>query len=261
MKTKSKSAFTCLELIVVIAVFLMVFALVALPALARSKTRSPAAGCLSNLRQLMVAWQMYAEENGGAFMLNAPVGTATAKGWCPSSTGWGNVNANTNVSSLLSSQMGRYFSNNISVFRCPGDVIPSTNGYRLRSYSMNGQLGPQSSPGFQNYGAPLRTYSQLADLGCPNLSSLFVFCDESPCTMDDGYFQVSYTPYFPNLPAAYLDGGGGFSFADGHGEIHKWQGTNLLVPLVYGKTSGLGGPHVAANDPDWLWFGPKAGCK
>src|SRR4051812_24325252 len=96
-KAKPEGAFTFVELLVVVAVFVGVFALVALPSLARSKTRSPAAGCLSNLRQLMVAWQMYAEENRGKLMLNAPLGTATTKGWCPSQISWSANPANTNV--------------------------------------------------------------------------------------------------------------------------------------------------------------------
>lgn len=202
---------------------------------------------------------MYAEENNGRFMLNSPLGAVTSQAWCPSQISWASINANTNVAMLLSSLMGQYFSNNIGVFRCPGDVVPSANGNRLRSYSMNGQLGPQQ--GAANYGAPLKQYSRISDLGCPNPSSLFVLCDEHPGSMDDGYFQVSATPWFANVPAAYLDGGCGFSFADGHSEIHKWQGTNLLVPIIYGKYFSNGGAHPASNDLDWVWFSARTGCR
>jgi prepilin-type processing-associated H-X9-DG protein len=256
---KSQSAFTFLELIVVVAAIVLVLATVAVPAFAKSKSRTPAAGCQNNLRQLMATWAMYADEYNGRLMLNAPLGVPTTRCWCPPQAAWGAIQANTNVSMLLSSLMGRYYSNNVSVFRCPGDVVPSANGYRLRSYSMNGQLAPQE--GQVNYGAPLKFYSQLADLGCPTPSKLFVFCDESMWTMSDGYFQVSPTPWFANMPAAYLDGGCGFSFADGHAEIHKWQGTNLLVPVVYNNSFIHGGPQVASNDVDWVWFSARTGCR
>jgi Tfp pilus assembly protein PilE len=254
---RSQNAFTFLELIIVVAVFVAMFALVALPALARPKTRSAAVGCLSNMRQLMAGWQMYTDDNSGRLMLNAPVGAATAKSWVPASIAWNNISANTNVALMLSGLMGKYVNSNVTVFRCPADVVPSANGFRLRSYSMNGQLGVQ--PGGQNYGAPLRIYQREVDISCPIPANLFVFCDESPVTMDDGYFQVSATPRWPSCPACYVDNGCGFSFADGHGEIHKWQGTTLLIPVV--ANAVFLPPTPSASDPDWMWFGSKVGCQ
>ena len=263
MKTKSKCGFTFVELLVVVAVAFVVLALIALPALARSKTRSPAAGCLSNLRQLMTGWQMYADDNRGVFMPNAPLGAVVTKSWCSASIGWGNIPANTNVSLMLSALMGKYVNSNVTVFRCPGDVVPSLNGYRLRSYSMNEQIGPPSAAysygGSQNYSG-LHTYSKEADVTCPQPKDLFVFCDEHPGSEDDGYLQVpaANSGVFPNVPASYLDGGCGFSFADGHGEIHKWRGTTLLIPVVYGVA--FNNLVSSVTDPDWRWLESKAGC-
>jgi prepilin-type N-terminal cleavage/methylation domain-containing protein len=242
MKTNSKRAFTFLELIIVIAVSASVFALFVLPSLARSKTRSPAAGCLSNLRQLMAAWQMYADENGGRFMFNAPAGAANTKTWCVGTVDWALSPSNTN--------------------KCPGDVLPSQLGPRVRSYSMNSQVGPPSASytygGSQNFSG-LHTYSKEADITCPQPNGLFVFCDEDPCSMDDAYFQVpGSASVFPNVPASYLDGGCGFGFTDGHGEVHRWQGRTLPLPVVYGlsRTSVSTFP----TDPDYLWLKGKAGC-
>jgi hypothetical protein len=163
---------------------------------------------------------------------------------------------------LLSAMMGRYVnsngSSNVTMFRCPGDVVPSVNGYRLRSYSMNGQVGPY--PGQVNYGSPLRTYGKEADIVCPQPKDLFVLCDEHPGSMDDGFLQVSATAgSFPNVPASYLDGGCGFGFADGHGEIHRWQGTGLLIPVVYNAT--VPNFSISSTDPDAVWFQGKAGCR
>jgi hypothetical protein len=121
---------------------------------------------------------------------------------------------------------------------------------------MNGQIGPAT--GQPNYGSPLRTYNKESDITCPSPKDLFVLCDEHPGTMDDAYLQVSSTGWFPNVPASYLDGGCGFGFADGHGEIHKWQGTALLIPVVYNAT--FSGPTVSTSDPDWIWWKGKEGC-
>lgn len=250
--TKPEGAFTFVELIVVVAVFVAVFALVALPSLARSKSRSPAVGCLSNLRQLMIGWQMYTDENRGALMVNKPIGS-TGGGWCSQSEGWGNILANTNVASVVSGLMGKYVSSNVTVYRCPADVVPSANGIRLRSYSMNSQIGA-----IGNFAAPLRLYAKESDIVCPTPATLFVLADEHPGSMDDGFLQVSYTPTYPNVPASYHEGGCGFSFADGHCELRKWRTSTLLIPVTYNVT--VQSVATSATDSDWIWFSSRTGC-
>src|SRR5208282_3237069 len=62
-------AFTLIELLVVIAVIAILAALL-LPALAKAKEEGRRANCMSNLRQLTVCWEMYADDNGGVFAPN-----------------------------------------------------------------------------------------------------------------------------------------------------------------------------------------------
>jgi prepilin-type N-terminal cleavage/methylation domain-containing protein len=71
IQEKSKQAFKLIELLVVIAILALLSCL-SLPALAKSKSRSPATGCLSNLRQMQAACSMYADDYNGALMPNAP---------------------------------------------------------------------------------------------------------------------------------------------------------------------------------------------
>lgn len=251
--TPCECAFTLVELLVVFGV-VIVLASVAVPALAKSKTRTPAAGCLSNLRQMQVGWAMYADDNKGKLMLNAPAGGTTSC-WVPTgSEDWNSSFFNTNTGPLLAAPMSRYVGSNVTVFRCPGDVVPSRNGFRLRSYSMNGQVG---NP-FANYAPPLRLYQKESDIVCPTPANLFVLCDEHPGSLNDGFLQVSSSPRFPDVPASYLDNGCGFSFADGHAEIHKWQGKSLLIPVV--RSVSFTSIPVSSTDPDWLWFSARTGC-
>ncbi len=56
--------FTLMELLVVIAI-LGILAALLLPLLGRAKASARGTQCTSNLRQLVLAWSMYSEENHG----------------------------------------------------------------------------------------------------------------------------------------------------------------------------------------------------
>ena len=55
-------AFTLIELLVVIAIIALLMAIL-LPILHRAREQGARAACLSNLRQLTLAWLLYAEDN------------------------------------------------------------------------------------------------------------------------------------------------------------------------------------------------------
>jgi len=251
------SAFTIIELIVVVMVFGFLCC-VAVPLLAKAKTKSPAAGCLSNLRQLQVGWAMYADDNDGVLMPNAPSTTMPINAWCAGSIGWGMLNANTNPIPYQTSIMAHYVSSNLTIYRCPGDIIPSQNGPRIRSYSMNSQMGTLYFGAFLNSG--WRNYTNESDLVCPSPKDAFIFCDEHPTSINDGLFLPRLDiPQFVDLPASYLEGGCGFSFADGHGEIHKWRNRFVQVPVVANQSIAF--PVMSSgSDQDWIWLRDHSAC-
>ncbi len=265
MKTKNprsdcRKAFTLVELLVVIAV-IIVLAGMMLPALAASKSRSAAAGCLANLRQLQNAWAMYLDDNNDVMLPNAPLGYQANKAWCPTSgESWGPVDGNTNVSSYTGALIFPYISSNITVLKCPADVVPSANGQRLRSYSMNGQMGAIYAGVLSlEYNPGYLTYTTGSDLTCPSPANAFIFLDEHPGSINDGYLQIeSGSGGFPDVPASYIEGGCGFSFADGHGEIQQWRTTSLMIPVTYGVT--FSDVAVSSTNVDWLWLTAHAAC-
>ena len=72
-KNDRKDGFTFVELLVVIATVGML-AVLLLPALAGTKPNSQSFQCMENQRQMVLAWQMYSDDNGGKIAPNYPQG-------------------------------------------------------------------------------------------------------------------------------------------------------------------------------------------
>ena len=269
MKPNSSSkhpgaAFTLTELCVVLAC-VVVLALLVLPALGAGKTQSASTGCLYNLRHLQTGCAMYSADNNDYLMPNSPVGSYPA-GWVsPAAENWGSAPANIDPTYYTNSKslMWPYLNNNLRAFRCPGDMVPSANGTRIRSYSMNsavlGGLQGNLTP-LIGYNVGWRVYIKGGDVTSPSPANLFVFADESMVTLNDGFLQMGLnSPIFPDVPACYLEGGCGFSFADGHSEIHRWQTSALLIPVRPGSTiSSIPG---GGQNADWIWFTQHASSR
>ena len=73
-----RRAFTLIELLAVIAIMAILAALL-LPALAKSKAKAESVTCSNNLRQLFLAWALYAEDNGDWLVNNHGVPETLAR--------------------------------------------------------------------------------------------------------------------------------------------------------------------------------------
>ncbi len=110
--------------------------------------------------------------------------------------------------------------------------------------SWMGRNAPPRNPGF-------RTFGKLGDIAAPVPSDAFVFVDERSDSIDDGYFSVEMVAeQLANVPAAYHNGAGGFTFADGHAEIHKWRDGRTMPPLADKFDKFISAP--GSVDVKWL---------
>jgi len=252
--------FTLIELLVVIAIIAILAAML-LPALSKAKMQAWTTQCVSNLKQCQLAAAEYKNDNNGFLVPNSPYSGysdagASNNAWIDSADGveaYPNaVSGNTNLALYTTGLLAPYVAKQIGVYKCPADIVPSDNGQRLRTYSMNGQMGAvyMAAQRFNDDGAALQ-YSKDSDITHPSPSDAFVFCEENMYTINDGYLEIeSHNGNFPDVPAAaYHNNGLTLSFADGHAQVHKWQTTTLLEatshnPRVPGGTANV----------DWIWF-------
>jgi len=156
------------------------------------------------------------------------------------------------------------YNKNVGTYHCPADSSVVTGiGQRVRSVSMNSGVGsvwnhPNAATGIVG-GGPLpasfldgsgwtgsglskywKTYNKLGFI--PNPSGIWVVLDESPFSINDAEFAVSIgmpdangvgnSSTIVDTPASYHNGACGISYADGHSEIHRWQGSTIKIKVA-----------------------------
>ena len=213
--------FTLIELLVVISVIALLMAIL-MPALSKARRVAKRTACLSNVRQLQLAWIMYADQNddkivsAGENLNGAPA--TIPQGlipWCGYDWNYARLNPTPadlekQIEAMKKGALYPYL-REIKILLCP-----EAKRQMLRTYSivnsMNGlwYQAPSNGVTIRNRSQIIRPHQRI------------VFAEEGWPSPDS--FIVNYTrEEWADKPQCPHDEGATFSFADGHTEYWKWQ--------------------------------------
>jgi prepilin-type N-terminal cleavage/methylation domain-containing protein/prepilin-type processing-associated H-X9-DG protein len=215
--------FTLIELLVVIAI-IAILAGMLLPVLAKAKAKCQGAICLNNVKQLQLAWQIYADDHNDVMCPNLTTATGFQDRSLPGSWVVGNARLDTSPTNVQSGALYPYL-NSVPVYHCPSDkskLVGSTSALRYRSFMLSARLGGLKV-GVPDYDQGVK--SRISAVANPTLA--FSFLDSSEYTINSGGFGVLPPSMgggirWDDVPADRHNRGATLSYVDGHTEYHHW---------------------------------------
>jgi len=247
----TRRGFTLIELLVVIAI-IAILAGMLLPALSKAKSKALQTQCLSNYRQLNLAWLLYIDDHRDEMPPNETILSGGRTGANASTNTWVAGNAYTDLSTA-NIERGMLFPYNRSarIYKCPADrstVLDRGRLPRSRSVSMNAYMN--DTPDFTDRSC----WHKLSQVVNPPPSKAFVFVDEHEHSIENARLVVTQPRDYRwiDFPAMRHAGATTLSFADGHAESWRMvspdsQRIGKMPPWIQNQT-------VPSTDPDLRRF-------
>ena len=259
-----RRGFTLIELLVVIAIIAILMAIL-MPALNRVKEQGKRAGCLANLRQLQLAWGMYADENDDRLVNGeaygggdgtAPIPTSGIhqgeQWWTGDDVGdfWNGINLSQPLQERAIKVGALYpYCKSVKLYRCPTGVRGEMRTYTITD-AMNGlrREGTYSGNVGKRVDRTVLWVKRRAEISVPGPANRIVFLDEGRITPD------SYATHYMNErwwdpPFVRHGDGTNVSFADGHADYWKYMGSKTLETGKLAAVSGLNASSLHQMQP------------
>lgn len=239
----SRGGFTLIELLVVISIIALLIGLL-LPALSSARAVANQTKCMSNQRQLALAWAAFPNDHRDELVgaenvpfIDSTSGYRVTTAWVY--TVWPGPETYDNI------RQGHLFPyvNNLEVYRCPDEPREDYE----RSYSISTFLNGDQNLAWNN---TLKAARKLAEIPQPAKTRLF---QDEPDPRGYPVNSFIVTPWgspdeytWVDWPAPYHLKGVTLTFADGHSEFYLFQDSR--TPTI----TGFGTNH--AGSPDWEYF-------
>ncbi len=235
--------FTLIELLVVIAIIAVLMAIL-MPALKRAKEQGQRAVCLAHMKQLTMAWILYADDNDDKIVNGA---TGWDRGpndarhpdekpwvgvcWHPNYQNGEQLPEEEQILAIRSGALWPYC-RDLDLYRCP-------TGYRgeMLTYAIVHSMNGNPPDGTYDVSGGIRVPRQegntwlwikkRSQIYSPAPARRMVFVDEGWVTSFS--YAVRYTQEtWWDDPAVRHGDGSNFAFADGHSEYWKWKGIGTI---------------------------------
>jgi prepilin-type N-terminal cleavage/methylation domain-containing protein len=262
--TGKKAGFTLVELLVVIAIIALLMAIL-IPALNRAREQGKRVVCLSNLRQLMLAWILYADDNDD-LIINGDTEEYTymyAAGrafndshyreppWVKKD--WGNPMPPepVRIQAILDGALFEY-AKTLDLYQCPTAMrVQRGTGPAQKEWRLYGIVDSMNCKGWDSTRVMLKRKNQIE-----NAAARFVFLDDggTGSAALGGWTTYADRDQWWDPPPIRHGDGTTFSYADGGAAYRKWADPRTIEA----GEAGVAFPPAQDDNEDIIWT--QLGC-